>query len=102
MLNSLIWPSTRRGTRNRPRPFVPSAAPAGRAVIKKSEASATEQNHFSPRIRQPLPLGSALTALAPTSEPPCTSVKNAAHQRHRDPPFGAADVDRRSARQGAL
>ena len=62
--------------------LVPVVA-ATRAVTIKTSASALEQNHFSPRSvhRPPGPrsagsTGVAASALAPTSEPPCTSVKN--------------------------
>ena len=62
--------------RTAPRPRVPGGAPSGRAVIKNSFASITEQNHFSPKMRKCAPSLRATTALAPTSEPPCTSVRN--------------------------
>ena len=61
---------------------MPVSGGATRAVMRKTSASALEQNHFSPVIFQVLPgprppsRGSARTALAPTSEPPWTSVRN--------------------------
>ncbi len=82
-----MLPSARsRGTRNSPSPRVPVAGSATRAVIRKTSASALEQNHFSPRMVHALPgapasgesrsTGVATMALAPTSDPPCTSVRN--------------------------
>ena len=66
-----------RGTTKSPSPRVPVAAPSGRAVTRKSCASTTEQNHFSPSMRQlPSSLGVAMAELLPTSEPPWISVRN--------------------------
>ena len=49
-------------------------------------ASATEQNHFSPLMRHPSTTagsGTARATLAPTSDPPCTSVRNCAGAQAR-------------------
>ena len=66
----IVKPPPERGTRKQPIPRVPSGAPLGRAVTTNWSASATEQNHFSPEIRQASPSGTASTRFAPTSEPP--------------------------------
>ena len=80
-----VVPSTLRGTRKQPRPRVPPTAPLGLAVTTKRSASATEQNHFSPLMRHaPATSGSgtARAVSAPTSDPPCTSVRNCEARRH--------------------
>jgi hypothetical protein len=70
-------PPMRRGTTKQPSPAVPSGAPTGRAVTRNWSASATEQNHFSPRnLHVPSAVATASHAFAPTSLPPCTSVRN--------------------------
>ena len=74
-----VVPSMLRGTAKQPRPRVPLFAPSGRAVMTNRSASATEQNHFSPLMRHPSTTagsGTARATLAPTSDPPCTSVRN--------------------------
>ena len=69
-------PPPERGTRKHPMPRVPSGAPRGRAVTRNWSASATEQNHFSPCSRHAEPSRIASTRFAPTSDPPCRSVRN--------------------------
>ena len=80
-----VDPSSVRGTSEATRaPGCRRPPRRARAVTAKRSASATEQNHFSPVMRHaPARRGRARrAALAPTSDPPWTSVRNCDPRRH--------------------